>query len=82
LSSRAKLYSYTVIHPNPKSGLDPFVLAYADFPEDVRVFGRLETTDRSGLRIGMEIRVVSRLKDGTDPRSGTYAFVPAQEDLA
>lgn len=37
----ATLYSYTTIHPNPKSGLSPFSLGYADFGGELRVFGKL-----------------------------------------
>ena len=35
------IYSYTVIHPNPKSGEAPYALGYVDFPGPVRIFGRL-----------------------------------------
>ncbi|NLS04149.1 OB-fold domain-containing protein [Rhizobium sp. P32RR-XVIII] len=59
LSEVATLYSFTVIHPNPKTGLTPFVLVYADFPEDARVFGRLELPEGQRPAIGMTIRPVS-----------------------
>lgn len=36
------VYSYTVIHPGAKSGLQPYSLGYVDFPGPVRVFGRLQ----------------------------------------
>ncbi|WP_241023329.1 OB-fold domain-containing protein [Paraburkholderia sp. Ac-20340] len=35
------LYSYTVMHPSPKTGKPPVALGYADYPEGVRIFGRL-----------------------------------------
>ena len=35
------LYSYTVMHPSPKTGKPPMALGYADYPEGVRIFGRL-----------------------------------------
>jgi uncharacterized protein len=35
------LYSYTVMVPSPKTGKPPVPLGFADFPEGVRVFGRL-----------------------------------------
>tara|TARA_R110001599_G_scaffold97946_5_gene252199 strand:+ start:6025 stop:6378 length:354 start_codon:yes stop_codon:yes gene_type:complete len=50
------IYSYTVIHPSPKSGLQPFPLAYLDLPGPVRLFGRVNTT-RSPV-IGDSCRVV------------------------
>lgn len=55
LSRVATLYSYTVIHPNPKSGLSPFALVYADFPEGVRVFGRLVLAEGRTPQIGMSL---------------------------
>jgi uncharacterized OB-fold protein len=40
------LYSFTVIHPAPKSGLAPYALGYVDFVGPVRIFGRLLGTAR------------------------------------
>jgi len=36
------VYSYTVIHPGARSGLEPYALGYVDFPGPVRIFGRLQ----------------------------------------
>lgn len=72
LSPEATLYSFTIIHPNPKSGEKPFVLVYADFAEDVRVFGKLELPEGIAPRIGMRLRTV--IGD-----AGAYHFQPAQE---
>lgn len=71
LSETAQLYSFTIIHPNPKTGQMPFALIYADFPEDVRVFGRLELSADERPVIGMPVRSVSR-DDGS-----AYFFVKA-----
>ena len=71
LSDHAVLYSFTVIHPNPKSGQPPFALAYADFPEKARVFGRLRMPTGERPRIGMVLRPVADA-DG-------YVFIPAPE---
>jgi uncharacterized OB-fold protein len=43
------VYSYTVIHPSPKSGLQPYALGYVDFPGPVRIFGRLEGSERPAI---------------------------------
>lgn len=59
LSPQATLYSFTVIHPNPKTGLTPFTLVYADFPEEVRVFGKLDLAEGERPRIGAALRVVA-----------------------
>lgn len=58
LSAEATLYSFTVIHPSPKSGLPPFVLGYLDFAEDTRVFGRVSLPDGMAPQIGLRLRPV------------------------
>jgi uncharacterized protein len=41
LDGSGTVYSYSVIHPNPKSGAQPFALGYVDLPGPVRIFGRI-----------------------------------------
>lgn len=36
------VYSFSVIHPNPKSGTKPYALGYIDVPGPVRIFGRIQ----------------------------------------
>lgn len=79
LSPTATLYSYTVIHPNPKTGEKPFTLVYADFPEEVRVFGRLVLRDGERPTIGMTLQVVPA---GPAADSEAYLFVAASEHSA
>lgn len=57
LAVEAVLYSHTTIHPNPKTGKPPFVLAYADFPERVRVLGRLKCRSGERPQIGSRLHV-------------------------
>jgi uncharacterized OB-fold protein len=40
------VYSYSVIHPNPKSGQTPYAVGYVDLPGPTRIFGRLAGTSR------------------------------------
>lgn len=75
LAGPAKLYSYTIIHPNPKMGSAPFVLVLADFQQKARVFGRLEVEPEK-VTIGMTIE--ARLSQG--PEECSYYFVPAGEN--
>jgi uncharacterized OB-fold protein len=76
LSRRGEVYSFTVIHPNPKTGEKPFTLAYVDFPEHARVFGRLHLPAGEMARIGMGVEVCVR----STAEAGTiYHFVPAKE---
>lgn len=59
-----RVYSYTVVHPNPKSGAAPFALGYVDLPGPVRLFGRIAG---DGVAIGAECQVVPHADFG-------YAF--------
>lgn len=76
LGATAVLYSFTVIYPSPKSGKPPFALGYADFPEGVRVFGRIETRAGAKPRIGSRLRPVLIEIDG----KAMYAFEEIEEE--
>jgi len=41
LASSGRIYSFTTVHPNPKSGEPPFALGYVDLAGPVRIFGRI-----------------------------------------
>jgi hypothetical protein len=56
LSSRGKLYTYSVVHVAPKRYSPPYALGYVDFPEGVRVLGQLTTADPSRIKIGMTVQ--------------------------
>ncbi|MDH4553949.1 OB-fold domain-containing protein [Pseudomonas sp. BN417] len=55
LADEGNLYSFSVIHPSPKSGLAPFALGYLDLPGPVRLFGRIAGSGRP--QIGAAYRV-------------------------
>ncbi|SDJ53664.1 DUF35 OB-fold domain-containing protein, acyl-CoA-associated [Bradyrhizobium sp. Rc2d] len=76
LSRRGEIYSFTVIHPNPKTGEKPFTLAYVDFPEGARAFGRLHLPAGETAKVGkaVEVCVQSTVEAGT-----LYHFIPAKE---
>jgi hypothetical protein len=62
-----EIYTYTVVHG---SDAQSYALAMIDFPQNVRVFGRV-VGDSSRLRIGARVNVVSySLATGEDD----YAF--------
>jgi len=70
IDSTPKLYSFTVVHSNPKAGKPPMPLGLADFPEGLRVFGRLVYPEGRTPRIGDELRpCVTQADDGP-----VYAF--------
>ena len=73
--NKAKLYSYTTIHPNPKTGLPPFSLGYADFGDELRVFGKLKLAPDQKPEIGMALS----LEPLNDADSGpAYLLAPAK----
>lgn len=49
LPGRGTVYSFSVVHPNPKTGATPFAVGYVDLPGPVRLFGRIAG---EGLAIG------------------------------
>ena len=63
-----RVYSFTVIHPSPKSGEPPYALGYVDFPGPVRIFGRLQGSQRPRIGEGRRVQ--------PDDRFG-YVFVAA-----
>lgn len=64
LASEGRVYSFTVIHSNPKLGLPPFALGYVDVDGQARILGRIRG---EGLKIGARCVAVP------DPEFG-YAF--------
>lgn len=40
VDTQGVVYSYSVIHPNPKTGAPAYALGYVDLPGPLRVFGR------------------------------------------
>lgn len=56
LSSRGKLYTYSIVQVAPKRFLPPYGLGYVDFPEGVRVLGQLTTMDPAKLKLDMEVQ--------------------------
>jgi uncharacterized OB-fold protein len=56
LETSGTVYSYSVIHPNPKSGAQPFALGCVDLPGPVRIFGRIQGDH---VRIGAACKAIA-----------------------
>lgn len=56
LSSRGRLYSFTVVEAGPAGFPVPYAVGYVDLPEGVRVFAPLEG-DPEAFEIGMELEM-------------------------
>jgi uncharacterized OB-fold protein len=61
LESSGTIYSYSVIHPNPKTGAQPFALGYVDLQGPVRIFGRIQG---GAVRIGAACKAVADAEFG------------------
>lgn len=81
LSSRGTLYSWSLVHAAPKGWTVPYIAAYVDLPEGVRVFAHIVDADPAALAIDMAVTLCVR-QLGTDENGAaftSYAFAPAAE---
>jgi uncharacterized OB-fold protein len=81
LGSRGTLYSWSVVHAAPRGWRLPFVAAYVDLPEGVRVFAHMVDVDPGTLVMDMKVEVCMATL-GTDETGATvesYSFVPVKD---
>ena len=52
---KGTLYTYTVLHSAARGWQAPYILAYIDLPEGVRVFAHLTEVDPAQLRLDMPV---------------------------
>ncbi|MGQ3001699.1 MAG: Zn-ribbon domain-containing OB-fold protein [Hydrogenophaga sp.] len=72
MGSEGRLYTFTTVHPGKAPA---YSLAMVDFPNGLRVFGRLLAPEGVPLALGGHMRVVAfTLPDGT----ADYAFEPQE----
>ncbi len=60
-SGKGYVYTYTVVHQNQSPGFRekvPYVLAYVELEEGVRMLTNLERCEAAAVRIGMPVEVV------------------------
>lgn len=80
LSPKGRLYSFTSVEVAPASTPHPYILGYVDFPEGVRVLGRVESESLSTLQLDMEVEVrVDERKSSDGEVEVNYVFVPTGE---
>jgi len=79
LSRDGTLYAFSLVHAAPKGWRLPFVAAYVDLPEDVRVFAHIVECDPAALRLDMKVTLCGATLgegEGGAPMEG-FAFRPA-----
>lgn len=81
LSTRGILYTYTTVYQSTPAFATPYVLAYADLPEGVRLLAQLVTAPgdvRIGMPVELRVEPVGVNAEGR-PVLG-YRFHPAQPE--
>ena len=80
LSTRGTLYTYTTVHQSTPAFATPYVLAYADLPEGVRLLAQLAAAPgdvRIGMPVELRVEPVGVNAEGRPVLS--YRFHPAAE---
>jgi uncharacterized OB-fold protein len=76
LSGDGRIYAFTHVKRPPQSMAGPYVAAYVDMDEAVRLFSRIDA-DPDALRIGDRVRIVFGPLEGGEPgRLGDW-FIPS-----
>ena len=80
LSSRGKLYTYTIIGYPPPGLAAPYAIGYVDLPEGVRVFSIITDWDQKSLKVGTDVElIIGKLKEDKDGNEIlTYKFRPVK----
>jgi uncharacterized OB-fold protein len=81
LSSRGKLYTYTIIGYPPPGLAAPYAIGYVDLPEGVRVFSIITDWDQKSLKVGTDVELtIGKFKEDKDGNEIlTYKFRPVKE---
>lgn len=84
LKGFGRIYAFTRVALPPKSMGQPYVAAYVDMDESVRIFAQIADVDASDLHIGDRVRVDFRTvkTDSQGQQVIAYVFVPEQEGSA
>ena len=82
LSKRGTLYSWSIVHVAPKGWHLPFIAAYVDLPEEVRIFTHLVEVAPEDLVFDMpvEVRIAELGIDEKNHAVKSYAFSPLQPE--
>ena len=82
LSKQGTLYSWSIVHVAPKGWHLPFIAAYVDLPEEVRIFTHLVEVAPEDLVFDMpvEVRIAELGIDEKNHAVKSYAFSPLQPE--
>lgn len=80
LAREGRLYTWSVVHVGPKGWRVPYIAAYVDLAEGVRVFTHVVGADPKTLTMDMTVRLTTA-DLGVDEAGkvfASYAFTPAR----
>lgn len=77
LSGKGRIYAFTHVVRPPKSAAGPYVAAYIDMEEAVRLFAQIDA-DPGTLKIGDQVQVVFGNLHGSVPERLGYWFIPCE----
>lgn len=83
LSKRGILYSWSIVHVGPKGVPVPYAIGYVDFPEDVRVLGRIANWQGVNIHSGADIEVEvenATIESGREEAQQFHFVVLRQEE--
>jgi uncharacterized OB-fold protein len=64
LSSRGRLFTFTINHQGPKEFSTPYASGFIDLPEGVRIYSLLTDWQTKDLKIGAEMQlVIEKIKE-------------------
>ena len=78
LSSRGRLFTFTINHQGAKEFSPPYASGYIDLPEGVRIYSLLTDWETKDLKIGveMELMIEKMMEDHEGNEVVTYKFRP------
>jgi uncharacterized OB-fold protein len=67
LSSRGKLFTFTINHQGPEAFSTPYASGFIELPEVVRIYSLLTDWEAKGLKIGSEMElVIEKIKEDNE----------------
>lgn len=78
LSSKGRLFTFTINHQGPREFSTPYASGVIDLPEGVRIYSLLTDWETKGLKIGaeMELIIEKMMEDLEGNEVVTYKFRP------
>jgi uncharacterized OB-fold protein len=78
LSTKGKLYTYTVVHMPSEHFKPPYVVGWIELPEGIRIFSQIRGWQEHTLKIGMDMELnFEKLWEEEEKEVTGYVFRPS-----